>query len=193
MMKDQLLGVWKKFLINGLTLSRIPFSILFNIMLFDEKNRFWGCSLLFLLIALTDFWDGRLARYYGVETKIGAILDVGADFFFIFTASIFLYGQGLLPLGMLVIIGMKFAEFCLTSYLINKIQKKNRILFFDKIGRLLAVVLYFIPLATVLLDAFLHRRVLENIMCCAMITIGTLALISGYVRMRGILKPVRGC
>ena len=134
--------VLKKLLVNGLTLSRIPISILFNFSLFYEKNKLFICSLLFLIIALTDILDGKLARHYKVTSKFGALLDAGTDFFFIFSASFLLYTQMLLPIGLIILIVVKFAEFCFTSYLINKKLNLNKTLFFDKIGRFVAVILY---------------------------------------------------
>ena len=90
--------------------------------------------------------DGKLARHYKVTSKFGSILDVGTDFFFIFTASYLLYTRGLLPLGIVIVIVVKFAEFCFTSYLINKKSNLDKTLFFDKIGRFVAIILYSLPL-----------------------------------------------
>lgn len=76
-MNNKNLNMQKKFFVNALTLFRIPISIIFNIALFYCKDRLPICSTLFLIIALTDFFDGKLVCYYNAESKTGAILDVG--------------------------------------------------------------------------------------------------------------------
>ena len=169
--------VFKKLLITGLTLSRIPITIIFNFNLFYGKNKLLICSLLFLIIALTDFFDGKLARHYKITSRPGAILDVVTDFFFIFSASFLLYTQNLLPIGLIILIVFKFAEFCFTSYLINKKLHLNKTLFFDKIGRFVAIILYSFPLFALILHTFLHRNIFYT-----MLLITGLSVISVYRR-----------
>ncbi|UTC66789.1 MULTISPECIES: CDP-alcohol phosphatidyltransferase family protein [unclassified Treponema] len=178
----------KKILINSLTLLRLPLSIIFDIVLFYEERRVFFCGILFSVIALTDFFDGKLARYYNSESKIGAVLDAGTDFFFIFTASYILYTQGLLPAGMIIIILIKFTEFCLTSYVFNKKLKTDRPLFFDKIGRFVAVILYAVPLIAIILHSALHIKLFNCIVLCAYITVGFLSAVSLYIRVVKIIR-----
>lgn len=170
--------VFKKLLINCITLSRIPITIIFNFILFYGKNKLFICSLLFLIIALTDFFDGKLARHYKITSKLGAILDVVTDFFFIFSASFLLYTQNLLPIGLIILIVFKFAEFCFTSYLINKKLHLNKTLFFDKIGRFVAIILYSFPLFTLILHTFLHRNISNLIIFYTMLLIAALSVVS---------------
>ena len=174
--------VLKKLLVNGLTLSRIPISILFNFSLFYEKNKLFICSLLFLIIALTDILDGKLARHYKVTSKFGALLDAGTDFFFIFSASFLLYTQMLLPVGLIILIVVKFAEFCFTSYLINKKLNLDKTLFFDKIGRFVAVILYLLPLFALILHTCLHRNISNLIIFYIVLLIAGLSAVSIYRR-----------
>ncbi|MGP1613092.1 MAG: CDP-alcohol phosphatidyltransferase family protein [Catonella sp.] len=175
--------VFKKLLINGLTLSRIPITIIFNFSLFYGKNKLFICSLLFLIIALTDFFDGKLARYYNVTSSFGAVLDISTDFFFIFSASCLLYIQSLLPIGLIILIAVKFAEFCFTSYLINKKLNINKALFFDKIGRLVAIMLYSFPIFALALHTFLQRSISNLIILYTILLITGLSAISIYRRV----------
>ena len=65
-------------LVLSLTLFRIlatPFVFISAIFLENYWLAFW----LFNLAALTDYFDGKLAREFNVETKLGAILDPIAD------------------------------------------------------------------------------------------------------------------
>ena len=175
--------IFKKILINGLTLSRVPITIMFNFSLFYEKNKLFICSLLFLIIALTDFFDGKLARYYKATSKFGAILDVSTDFFFIFTASYLLYTRGLLPVGIIIIIIVKFAEFCFTSYLINRKSNIDKALFFDKTGRFVAIILYSLPLFALISNSCLPRSLSHPVIFCTVLLTVCLSVISVYNRV----------
>tara|TARA_B100001939_G_scaffold344939_1_gene360510 strand:- start:1523 stop:2062 length:540 start_codon:yes stop_codon:yes gene_type:complete len=67
----------KKFVL-ALTVTRIMLApIILIISIFFEN--YWAAFLLFNIAALTDYFDGKLARDYGVETRLGAILDPIAD------------------------------------------------------------------------------------------------------------------
>ena len=175
--------IFKKILINVLTLSRIPITIMFNFSLFYEKNKLLICSLLFLIIALTDFFDGKLARHYKVTSKFGSILDVGTDFFFIFTASYLLYTRGLLPVGIVIVIVVKFAEFCFTSYLINKKSNLDKTLFFDKTGRFVAIILYSLPMFALISDSWLPRSLSHPVIFCTVLLTVCLSVVSVYNRV----------
>ena len=173
----------KKILINSLTLSRVLLTISFNLCLFFRKDRLLICGTLFIIIALTDFFDGKLARYYNVTSRLGAILDISTDFFFIFSASCLLYAQSLLPIGLIILISVKFAEFCFTSYLINKKLNINKALFFDKIGRIVAIMLYSFPFFALVLHTFLQRNISNLIILYTILLITGLSAVSIYRRV----------
>ena len=62
----------------GLTIFRIlsgPFIFIAAVFL----NSYWAAFLLFNLAAVTDYYDGHLARKFNVESRIGAILDPIGD------------------------------------------------------------------------------------------------------------------
>jgi len=62
----------------GLTLLRIILSPLIFIFIVSLQS-YWLALAAFLLAALTDYYDGLLARNYNVESRLGAILDPIAD------------------------------------------------------------------------------------------------------------------
>jgi CDP-diacylglycerol--glycerol-3-phosphate 3-phosphatidyltransferase len=70
------------FLIQSITLARIPLSILFMIVLLVNKD---GSFLLIvslallLLIETTDAFDGKIARRFDLVSEYGATLDPYAD------------------------------------------------------------------------------------------------------------------
>lgn len=67
-------------------------------------------AIVFLVAAATDWFDGRLARRWGVTTALGAFLDTTADKLLIATALIALVSvQRASPWVALIIIGREFA------------------------------------------------------------------------------------
>ena len=69
-----------KHLPNALTIGRIVVTPVFLVLLLG--GTFWGqfaAAVLFVLAAITDYWDGRLARQYGVGSRLGQFLDPLAD------------------------------------------------------------------------------------------------------------------
>src|SRR5207249_11993491 len=64
-------------LANGLTVLRILLIPVFVTLLVDRKPG-WAL-LVFSIAALTDLLDGWVARYQGIESRLGAFLDPMAD------------------------------------------------------------------------------------------------------------------
>ncbi len=67
----------KKFIPNILTCSRIFLTPV--ILTLGLTNHIWTLIILAIIVALTDFFDGRLARKYNVVSSLGAKLDAIAD------------------------------------------------------------------------------------------------------------------
>jgi CDP-diacylglycerol--glycerol-3-phosphate 3-phosphatidyltransferase len=68
-----------------------------------------AAAILFLIAAATDWFDGRLARRWGVATRLGAFLDTTADKLLVSTALIALVAIGRAsPWVALIIIGREF-------------------------------------------------------------------------------------
>jgi CDP-diacylglycerol---glycerol-3-phosphate 3-phosphatidyltransferase len=69
-----------------------------------------AAAILFVIVAATDWFDGRLARRWGVTTTLGAFLDTTADKLLIATALIALVSiQRSSPWVALIIVGREFA------------------------------------------------------------------------------------
>ena len=111
----------QKTLVNAITLSRVILSGIFTYYIFLFHQELLQISILFAIICATDFFDGILARKLSVCSKQGAILDVLADFIFIFTADVALIVRGVFPIWMAAVIIWKFIEFCCTSALSKRI------------------------------------------------------------------------
>lgn len=96
---------------NALTLFRIflvPFLVVVLLTKFEGRE-YVGLTI-FLIAAITDFFDGFLARRLKKVTRIGMLLDPVADKLLMSAAFISLVEIGLAPAWMIVIIiGREFA------------------------------------------------------------------------------------
>ena len=73
-------------------------------------HSYTAATILFVLLAATDWFDGRLARRWGVTTRLGAFLDTTADKLLVSTALIALVAvDRASPWVALIIIGREFA------------------------------------------------------------------------------------
>ena len=69
-----------------------------------------AAAIVFVAAAVTDWFDGRLARRWGVTTRLGAFLDTTADKLLVTTALIALVSvDRVSPWIALIIIGREFA------------------------------------------------------------------------------------
>jgi CDP-diacylglycerol--glycerol-3-phosphate 3-phosphatidyltransferase len=100
---------------NGLTLARIgTVPVLLLLLPFSGPQGSFAMGLIFLLISLTDFADGYLARRYGSVTRMGKLLDPLADKLLVLTSFLVLLAlPGRLPLWtvplVVVILGREMA------------------------------------------------------------------------------------
>src|SRR5947207_12371432 len=96
---------------NSLTLFRIFLVPLLVVVLLTKfYGREYAGLAIFLLAAITDFFDGYVARRYNKMTKLGALLDPMADKLLMSAAFISLVELGLAKAWMVVIIiGREFA------------------------------------------------------------------------------------
>lgn len=111
---------WKKNLPNQLTVSRIIMIFVFlalanvdmrpekpNYIIFSEETAYIChviAYILAILAALTDLFDGKLARKYKCESDFGKIADPLADKIFIVATFITLADYKLMPSWMAVVI-----------------------------------------------------------------------------------------
>jgi CDP-diacylglycerol---glycerol-3-phosphate 3-phosphatidyltransferase len=73
-------------------------------------HSYTAAAILFVIVATTDWFDGRLARRWGVTTKLGAFLDTTADKLLVSTALIGLVAiRRASPWVALIIVGREFA------------------------------------------------------------------------------------
>jgi CDP-diacylglycerol--glycerol-3-phosphate 3-phosphatidyltransferase len=90
---------------NVLSITRIGFApVLVLVLLSPGKSLSLVAAFIFLLICLTDWLDGYLARKMGDITSLGKFLDPLADKLLIMTAFIMLIPLGRVPAWMIAFI-----------------------------------------------------------------------------------------
>lgn len=136
-----------KALPNSLTLFRILLAILLNVCISKRFGILLIPVILFLLIYLSDFLDGKVARHYGNTSKFGAVFDIVADLFYVVATYATLCAFGVIPLWFFILVILKFAEFASTSFILRQNNVENPIFVFDFIGRCVAVLFLFVPLS----------------------------------------------
>ena len=70
----------KRLIVNAMTFARVPLIFAWLGFAIAQEFRggfwlaFWACAMM-LLSGLTDAWDGKLARKWGVVSTIGKMAD----------------------------------------------------------------------------------------------------------------------
>lgn len=83
---------------NILTISRIVLlPVLIGLMMVDESWAVWSAVWIYSFCAITDFFDGWLARKYGGTSKFGTFLDPISDKIFVACVLLVLVGIDRLP------------------------------------------------------------------------------------------------
>ena len=119
---------------NDLSFLRIIlscfFAISFNNLLINKNNVILPFTL-FLILLLTDYLDGFIARKTSNTSDFGALIDVGADMIFVFLSYMVLTINNMLHPFFILVLILKFIEFIYTS---NKKHTSKRVVF-DTIGK----------------------------------------------------------
>ena len=178
----------KRYLPNSLSLLRFLLGAAYGILLVlkfsrDSADLFRPLSACFALIVGTDLLDGRAARRFDAVTPFGAVLDVTADSFFIFSALAVHNIFGTLPVWFTAIVILKFADFLVTSRLARGHGKSTPFLF-DLFGRVAAGCFFAAPYAAILP---LPSRLLLTLLLFA----AGMSLLSSARRWLSVLPGVR--
>ena len=91
-MKKIISGVMELNLPNKLTLLRIVLVPVYLVLLGMNLN--WAALIVFVIAALTDLFDGKIARKYNLITNFGKFMDPIADKMLTHTAFIMLCAMG---------------------------------------------------------------------------------------------------
>lgn len=100
---------------NKLTMLRIilvPFFVLFMSIGSTPVNLFLAL-VIFVVASLTDLFDGKIARQYGLVTNFGKLMDPLADKVLVMSAMLCFVSSGLAPAWIVIVILTR--EFLVTS------------------------------------------------------------------------------
>jgi CDP-diacylglycerol--glycerol-3-phosphate 3-phosphatidyltransferase len=104
---------------NILTLYRIAVvPLIVILMLFPNRTCTFIAGVLFSLAAITDYFDGFLARMRGMESSFGRIMDPLADKLLVSSSFIMLTSLGWVPAWMVcIIVGRELAVTGLRNFI----------------------------------------------------------------------------
>lgn len=155
-----MVGLLRKNIANLLTLTRL----LCVIFLLIEFNHFFNANikkehitiglLILMIICLSDFFDGRVARRLNITSDFGANFDVFTDIFYVISLIIRLCFIGWLPVWFLILVIEKTANYFITSALIQKNNADKFAYIKDPIGRIVTASYFFVPIAVFILNTF---------------------------------------
>ena len=98
---------------NALTLSRTGMIIP---LVWCMVHGFWLWSaFIFTLAAVSDFYDGKLARHYNQTSPLGGLLDHGTDALLVTCGCWALANMGLIPMLLVFMIPAAFLQYMLDS------------------------------------------------------------------------------
>ena len=134
---------------NRLTLGRLALTILFVLSLSSA----WAYGrtialLLFALAGITDYWDGEIARRYGIVTNFGKLMDPLVDKVMMASAFICLVPLGAVPAWVATIVVAR--DFLITGLRLLA-SSEGAVLPAEKLGKhktswQIATVVYFLLL-----------------------------------------------
>ena len=134
---------------NRLTVSRLFLTVLFvGVLSLTFPYHDTLALILFLLAAITDFFDGEIARRYSLITDFGKLMDPLVDK--IMTAAAFICLVPLKAVPAWVVIIVIIREYLITGLRLLAISK-GRVLAADRIGKhktswQIATVIFFLAL-----------------------------------------------
>lgn len=90
---------------NAITIARIAITpFLAWLILEDGMAHRWAAFVLFVVAAVSDVVDGKLARSHDEITRFGQLLDPVADKLLVLVTFLPLYAIGLLPLWLVILV-----------------------------------------------------------------------------------------
>lgn len=175
---------------NALTVLRVILTpiILFvtNSMLAGShtQNLFILFALLYAIICSSDYFDGKIARKYGIESRFGAIFDLIADFIFVVFLHIVMILYGIIPAWFMFVIIDRFFNFIITSRIENDCTGQGFKPKFDKLGKYISAVMYILPFIVAADYCFFSQRLFLTSTLVYGIT--GISVITSYSRIKNI-------
>jgi len=189
-----------KYIPNTLTSVRIALTLVYLHLLFllnsSNKIYFTAAFVVFLLICLTDIFDGKIARKVKAASSFGALLDVAADFVFIISSLTMLCVYNMIPMWFIAAVLGKFIEFITTSYIIKKHQSNTDSLFiFDYFGRIAAINFFLTPGIVIFMNIGLNVMYINIFIYVTLILviISSSARVANCYKVLKLKRPIVSC
>lgn len=120
-------------LANKLTVARFFLTVLFVAAMSSEAAFCHTAALvLFIVASVTDYYDGAIARKYGLESDFGRLMDPLVDKILMAAAFIGLVPLGAIPAWVVIIIISR--EFLITGLRLLAVSK-GKVLSAEKLGK----------------------------------------------------------
>lgn len=161
-----------KLIPNFVSASRILLTFLF--VPFFLKGEFDKTLLVFFVAAISDFFDGYIARKYKITSKIGAMLDPIADKLLMFISYLLFAYTQIIPwylAGIVVLRDLLIVSVVITC-LLQKINLKFSPLMSSKINTTIQLLFVGLVLAYKAFDIDLSLNTFIWIVCCMTIYSG---------------------
>ena len=153
----------------------------------DYDTKLWitlvGISL---VVWISDYCDGKLARKLKIESSFGAYFDVIVDFIFVFFMHALLVIKNVIPFWFLLVILEKILNYIITSWGQTSNLEKEFHFIKDGIGLFVVSCFYVTPILICFLqkiDTYSYRNI--NIV---LYIISFLAIFSSVSRIRDMIK-----
>ena len=169
----------KKYIPNLLTILRIL--LVFPFIFFVFKDNFGSALFVFIIAAVSDFFDGYLARKWKTESMFGKIADPLADKILLISSYILLALISAIPLYLAIIVVSKDILIICTIVLckVFKVHLKFSPLISSKINTTIQLIYIILVLAC---KCFYINVALAIMLCSIVVSITTIFCAAEYVK-----------
>ena len=161
--------------VNFLSLSRIVLGLVFSYIVLYFNSNPLSLVFIFILVVLSDYFDGVIARKYSISNDFGGRVDVISDFIFIFLSSSSLVLVSRIPFWYLFILVFEILEFFLSSHYLDK-------LYYDDFGHYTSLMFYAFPIFIIVFNFP------NTVTLFLSLLISFSSLFSSYLRFKYILS-----
>ena len=173
---------------NKLTLFRmilIPFFVFFLLTDVCGKASPYIALAIFIIASLTDWFDGRIARKYGLVTDFGKFMDPLADKLLVSSALICFVELGKLPAWIVVIIISR--EFIISGF--RLVAADNGVVIAASMYGKFKTVFQMAMIIMLMVDIdWPVYRVLTNIVTAIAVIMTIVSLIDYIVKNKGVMQ-----
>lgn len=180
---------------NRLTIGRIvliPVFIAFFYIPVDYWNYY--AALIFVAAALTDLFDGRLARKRGIVTNFGKLADPIADKILVCSALILLCERGWVSAVFVIIIMAR--EFIVSGFRLVA-AASGKVLAADNLGKAKTVTQIVAVVAVLLRQGIFRNGFFETwiiwigfVLICASVVLTVWSCVNYFVKNKDVLKDM---